>query len=192
MGALRIIGAAAGLASIFAQTAAADGYFLQGDAGSRTQSFIASGSHGSLNYGMNFSNYEDGRSGAVSLTYAFPLADDAVLKVGPSIGVEQKSDEENDLEAGFKLSLERYTATSFGSTYLLTDLSSVHQSWFLLGQVTFAPHNFGIELSRGGSDNYHETTLAFQKRLADSPFSLRIGYKLTSEEVFAGFSVNTF
>ena len=49
-----------------------------------------------------------------------------------------------------------------------------------------------MELSRGGSDSYRETTLAFQKRIADGPLSVRLGYKLTSDEVFAGFSINTF
>lgn len=186
------IGASAGLACFLAQAAAADGYFLQGDAGATTQSVVASGSRGSLSFGMNLVNYEDGRSGAISLTHALPLADVAVMKVGPSIGFEHKRDEGNDVQAGLKLSLERYTPTSFGSTYLLADANSVHQSWFLLGQVTFAPYNFGIELSRGGSDSYHETTLAFQKRIADRPLSVRLGYKLTSEEVFAGFSINTF
>ena len=189
---VRTVGAAAGLACLLAQAAAADGYFLQGDAGARTQSVVASASRGSLNYGMNLSNYEDGHSGAISLTYALPLADVAVMKVGPTIGFQHEQDKGDDVQAGLKLSLERYRPTSFGSTYLLADLSSVHQSWFLLGQMTFAPGNFGVELSRGGSDSYRETTLAFQKRIADGPLSVRLGYKLTSDEVFAGFSINTF
>jgi hypothetical protein len=184
--------AAAGLACLLGQTAAADGYFLQGDAGARTQSVVASASRGSLSYGLNLSNYEDGHSGAISLTYALPLADVAVMKLGPTVGFENEHDEGNDLQAGLKLSLERYRPTSFGSTYLLADLSSVHQSWFLLGQMTFAPGNVGVELSRGGSNSYRETTLAFQKRIADGPFSVRLGYKLTSDEIFAGFSINTF
>lgn len=189
---VRAIGATAGLACLLAQVAAADGYFLQGDAGARTQSVVASTSRGSLNYGLNLSNYEDGHSGAISLTYGLPLADVAVMKVGPTIGFQHEQDKGDDVQAGLKLSLERYRPTSFGSTYLLADLSSVHQSWFLLGQMTFAPGNFGVELSRGGSDSYRETTLAFQKRIADGPLSVRLGYKLTSDEVFAGFSINTF
>jgi hypothetical protein len=50
----------------------------------------------------------------------------------------------------------------------------------------------GIELSRGGSKTYHETTLALQKSLSGDPVSLRLGYKLSSDKVFAGFSINTF
>ena len=192
MAQVRTIASAAGLACLLGQTAAADGYFLQVYAGGRTQSVVASVSRSSLNYGLNFSNYEDGHSGAISLTYALPLADVAVMKVGPTIGFQHEQDEGNDVQVGLKLSLERYTPTSFGSTYLLADASSVLESWFLLGQLTFAPGNFGVELSRGGSDTYHETTLAFQKRIADGPLSVRLGYKLSSDEVFAGFSINTF
>lgn len=188
----RVMGATAGLACFLAQAAAAEGYFLQGDAGGRTQSVVVSASRGSLNYGLNLSNYEDGHSGAISLTYGLPLADVVVMKVGPTVGFQHEQDEGDDVQAGLKLSLERYSPTSFGSTYLLADVSSVHQSWFLLGQLTFAPANFGVELSRGGSDSYRETTLAFQKRIANGPLSVRLGYKLTSDEVFAGFSINTF
>lgn len=159
---VRAIGATAGLACLLAQAAAAEGYFLQGDPGARTQSVVASANRGSLNYGMNLSNYEDGHSGAISLTYGRSLADVAVVKVGPTIGFQHEQDKGDDVQAGLKLLLERYTPTSFGSIYLLADASSVHQSWFLLGQVTFAPGNFGVELSRGGSDSYRETTWPFK------------------------------
>ncbi|WP_410219369.1 hypothetical protein [Paracoccus sp. (in: a-proteobacteria)] len=186
------IGGAAGLACLLCQAAAADGYFLQGDAGTRTQSVVASASRGPLNYGFNISNYDEGHSSAISLTYTIPLAEVAVLKAGPTLGLQHEQDKGNDLQAGLKLSVERYMATGFGSTYALIDVSTVHHSWFLLGQMTLAPANIGVELSRGGSDSYHETTLALQKRVADGPFSIRVGYKLTSEELFAGFSINTF
>lgn len=192
MASVRVISSAAMLTCLLAHAAAADGFFLQGDAGSRTQSVVSAVTRGSLNYGFNVTNYEEGHSGAISLTYTVPLAEFAVMKIGPTAGIEYEEDEGHDEQAGLKLSLERYTPTPFGSTYFLADVSSVHRSWFLLGQMTFAPGNFGVELSRGGSDNYHETTLTLQKRLSDGPFSARVGYKLSSEEVFAGFSINTF
>ncbi|MBM3604869.1 MAG: hypothetical protein FJX25_08960 [Alphaproteobacteria bacterium] len=186
------IGSAAGLACFLCQAAAADGYFLQGDAGARTQSVVASASRGPLNYGLNVFNYDEGHSSAISFTYTMPLAEVAVLKAGPTLGLQQEQNEGNDLQAGLKLSVERYVPTDFGSTYALVDMSTVHESWFLLGQMTFASANIGVELSRGGSDSYHETTLALQKRIADGPYGIRIGYKLTSEELFAGFFTNTF
>ena len=90
------------------------------------------------------------------------------------------------------MALDRWNATSFGSTYFLGEASTPHHSWFLLSQITFASSGVGVELSRGGSDNYHETTIALQRKLGEGPVSLRIGYKLSSEELFAGFSINTF
>lgn len=180
------------LATGFLQAASADGYFLQTDVGGRSQSFVASTSRGPLSFGLNLSNYEDGRSGAISATYAFPVEGVATFKLGPTVGFKRDDDGTRDTKAGARLAVDRWTATSFGSAYALAEASTVHRSWFLLGQVTFAPANIGIELSRGGSDDYHETTLAVQKRLGDGPVSLRLGYKLSSEELFAGFSINTF
>lgn len=174
------------------QAAAADGYFLQADIGGRTQSAVATASQGALSYGMNLSNYEGGRSGAINATVAFPLEDVAVVRLGPAIGFKHDDDGDRDLEAGARMAVERWTGTAFGSTYVLAEASTVHRAWFLLGQVTFTPANIGIELSRGGSDDYHETTLAVQRRLGDGPVSLRLGYKLSSEELFAGLSINTF
>lgn len=172
--------------------AAADGAFLQTDVSGRTQSFVASVSRGDLSYGLNLSNYADGRSGAVNAAVAFPVEGVATVRLGPTIGFKRDDDGERDVEAGARMAIERWTATSFGSTYVLADASTVHRAWFLLGQVTFAPSNWGIELSRGGSDDYHETTLAVQRRIGDGPVSLRLGYKISSEELFAGFSINTF
>lgn len=180
------------LAVGFFQTAAADGYFLQTDVGGRTQSFVASTSRGPLSFGLNLSGYEDGHSGAISAMYALPVEAGATFKLGPTVGFKRNDDGERDTKTGVRLAVDRWTATSFGSAYALAEASTVHRSWFLLGQVTFAPANIGIELSRGGSDDYHETTLAMQRRIGDGPVSLRIGYKLSSEELFAGFSINTF
>ena len=49
-----------------------------------------------------------------------------------------------------------------------------------------------MELSRGGSDDYTETTLAVSRRIEGSPISLRAGWRFDGEEAFLGFSVNTF
>lgn len=181
-----------GLAWGLGGPAAADGEFLQADIGRRTQSAVATVVRGPFSYGLNFSKYEDGRSGAASVTYALPVNVPATLRLGPSLGFQDDKDEDREVTAGLRLVAERYVPTDFGSAYFLGDFSTVNRSWFLLGQVTYAPTSIGIELSRGGSENYHETTLAVQKRLSKGPVSLRLGYKLTSEEFFAGFSINTF
>lgn len=174
------------------QAAAADGYFLQTDIGAETQSLVATVSRGQLSFGMNLSDYDGGRSGAITGAYAFSLPGDFTLKAGPTFGFTRDDGEEWETELGARVAIDRWSATSFGSTYFLAEAGTPQRSWFLLSQITFAPANVGIELSRGGSDDYHETTLAVQRRFGDRPLSLRLGYKLSSEELFAGFSINTF
>lgn len=184
---------AIGVALGQALPAAADGEFLQADIGGDTQSAVATVVRGSVSYGLNFSKYEDGRSGAASVTYALPIDAPATLRLGPSLGFQDDDDDEGtEVTVGLRLVAERYVPADFGSAYLLGDFSTVNRSWFLLGQLTYAPGDIGIELSRGGSETYHETTLAVQKRLTGSPVSLRIGYRISSDELFAGFSINTF
>lgn len=188
---IRIIAGAIGLASL-AQPALADGFFLQADAGRETRSLVATEAKGPWNVGLNLSDYEGGSSVITSVTYAFPLGDVAVLKIGPSVGLLRESGAWGDPEPGVKLSLDRYAATSFGSVYGLAELNSIDAAWFLLAQLTLQELGLSFELSDGGSDSYRETTIAFQKKLSDGPASLRFGYKLRSEEVFIGFNINTF
>jgi len=178
--------------SLSSAPAVADGTFLQIDLGSETQSMVFALGRGKLNYGLNLSDYADGTSAAGSVTYTFPLQDIAILKAGPSLGFQREDGSWSDPELGAKLSLERYEPTSFGAIYGLAEVNSVDNAWFVLAQMTLDKPDLGIELSRGGSDNYHETTFAVQKQVEDSPLRLRVGYKLSSEELFVGFSLNTF
>jgi hypothetical protein len=180
------------IAAGLSQAASADGYFLQTDIGGQTQSIVASASRGQLSFSANLTDYDGGRSGAVSAAYAFSLPGSITVRAGPTIGFTDEDDEDQDTEVGARAAIDRWSATSFGATYFLAEASTPQHSWFLLSQVTFAPMNVGIELSRGGSEDYHETTLAVQRRIGDGPVSLRLGYKLTSEEIFAGFSINTY
>lgn len=180
------------LAAGMTHAAAADGYFLQADVGGQTQSLVGSAARGPLSFGANLTDHAGGRSGAITAAYAYALPGAATFKAGPILGFTRDDGEGTDVEAGARIAVERWSATSFGSTYWLVEASTPQRSWFLLGQVTFAPANIGIELSRGGSDTYHETTFAVQRRIGEGPVSLRLGYKLGSDEVFAGFSINTF
>lgn len=180
------------LSAGFSQAASADGYFLQTDIGGQTQSIVASASRGQFSFSANLTDYDGGRSGALSGAYAFSLPGSVTLRAGPTIGFIDEEGEDRDTEAGARVAIDRWSATSFGATYFLAEASTPRHSWFLLSQVTFAPMNVGIELSRGGSDDYYETTLAVQRRIGDGPVGLRLGYKLTSEELFAGISINTF
>ena len=189
--AIRLLAGSMGITCL-AQAATADGYFLQADAGRETRSLVATAATGPLNFGFNLSDYEEGRSASISFTYAFPLGDVAVLKFGPSIGVVRENATWQNPELGGKVSMERYAGTSFGSVFGLVEASSIDSAWFVLAQLTLQQPGLSFELSRGGSDSYRETTIAVQKKLSDWPMSLRFGYKLSSEEVFIGFNVNTF
>ncbi len=135
-----------------ALSAQADGYILQADAGKETQGLVAAYARGAVNYGFNFSEYEDGRSIVASVTYAFPLGDVATAKFGPSLGTQREVGGWSDAELGVKLSLERYTATSFGGVFTLAKLNTIDNAWFFLGQLSLDRSGYGIELSRGGSD----------------------------------------
>lgn len=174
------------------QPVLADGYFFQTDVGDETRSLVATASHRALNFGVNLSGYEGGHSAIVSTTYTFPMGNVAILKFGPSIGVLRENGAWESPELGAKLSLERYVGTSFGSVYGLAEANSIDNAWFLLAQLTLQDPGLSFELSRGGSDSYRETTVAFQKRLSEGPTSLRFGYKLSSDEFFIGFNINTF
>lgn len=178
--------------SCLAQSALADGYFLQADAGSETRSVVAAATTGPLNFGFNLSDYEGGLAVSTSFTYGLPLGEVAVLKIGPSIGVLRENGTWQNPELGAKLSLDRYAATSFGSVYGLAELNSIDTAWFFLAQLTLQQPGVSFELSRGGSDSYRETTVVVQKKLSDRQMSLRLGYKLSSKEVFIGFNINTF
>ncbi|MBB1492843.1 hypothetical protein H5395_15190 [Paracoccus sp. MC1854] len=184
--------AVAAIAVFCATPAAADGFFLQSDIGSDTQGGVVNVQRGNLSFGANFTRYEGGKELFTSVLHAVQLGDVAVLKYGPTVGKEWDDDGDDDVRLGGRVSIERYMPTSFGSAYGLINLATVNSSWFVLAQANIQALNGGVELSRGGSDNYHETTVAFRKGFGDSPFSLRAGYKFDSEEAFLGFSLNTF
>ncbi|MDS9470016.1 hypothetical protein RGQ15_20915 [Paracoccus sp. MBLB3053] len=172
--------------------AVADGFFLQSDIGSDTRGGVVALQRGPLTFGANSTDYEGGKELYASVTYALQLGNVGVLKFGPTMGKTWQDEGDDDVRTGGKVSIERYTPLEFGSVYGLVDLNSVNNSWFVLGQLNSNALNAGIDLSRGGSDNYTETTLAFRKGFRDSPFSLRAGYKFDSDEAFLGFSINTF
>jgi len=184
--------AVAAVAALCAGPVSAEGFFLQSDIGSDTQGGVVNVQRGNLSFGANFTWYEGGKELFTSVLHTLPWGNLAVLKFGPTVGKEWDDDGNDDVRLGGRLSIEKYQPTSFGSAYGLINLATVNSSWFVLAQANVLALNGGVELSRGGSDNYQETTVAFRKGFGESPFSLRAGYKFDSEEVFLGFSINTF
>lgn len=140
-----------------------------------------------LTYGGTFVETDDTVSLAARFTYAFAFGD-ATLKAGPEFEV---SLHEGDAEAGVILSLERWTATSFGSVYWLIESHSIDDAAFATVQFGFSD-SWGVELTHAWSNSYEETALIAQKRLADGPWSLRLGYHFSREEMSAGVSYNSY
>ena len=179
--------------SSLAPAAHADGEFLQIDRSETTATATLSIARGPLTFGANAVSYDGGRTYGTSVTYQLPFAEQfATLRLGPSLGYTKDDGEDGSFEAGLKLVAERYIPTDFGSVFLLADLNSIENSWFVLGQLGLSQPGLAIELSYGESDTYSDTSLAIAKRIGDTPASLRAGYKFDSEEVFVGLSINTF
>lgn len=174
-----------------AAPAAADATFLQLDAGRVNQGLVASVATGNLGFSLGVSRYVDGRSAVLAATYGFDLGDVGMLKIGPALLVRQDDAAPTESQIGARLSLERYVATEFGGIFGLAEIGSIDDSWFLLGNVTLHG-GLGIELSRGGSDTYTETTIALQQQLGNGPVRLRLGYRVEEQEVFIGVSYSTF
>lgn len=175
------------------QTARADGAFLQLDLSQSTSNATMSIARGPLTFGAGAVDYDGGRAYRVSATYKLPFGQDvATVKVGPSVGLVVADDAEDTVDLGLNLVAERYIPTDFGSVFLLADFDTNESAWFVLAQGTNARFGLSVELSHGESDNYAETSIALAKRLSDSPVSLRLGYRLKANEIFAGVSINTF
>lgn len=183
--------ALAATAPILPATALADGFFGQADLGHEASGGVLSVQRGSLTGTLNATRYEGGKELTASLLYSLPVTGFG-LKIGPTFGWQWSDGEDREAHGGARLVIDRYRPASFGSTFFLADLSSLNQSWFLLVQMNLDRPGLGIELSRGGSDSYHETTLAIRKDIADSPWALRAGYKFDTEAAFLGVSINTF
>jgi hypothetical protein len=173
--------------------ALADGEFLQLDLSAGTTVAVVSAQRGPLTFSLSYTEADGDRSGRIGATYELPLPTGEALptaRLGPALGLD--GPDLSDAEPGLSLVLDRYTATTWGSVYLLADLSTIDAAWFLLAQVGRPEAGLTAELSRGGSDDYTETTFALSRRLGDGPVSLRAGYRFEAEEVFVGLAVNTF
>lgn len=165
--------------------------FFAGRCRSIKPEFRCNHSCGPWGFSLNLSGYEDGRSADLGATYGIDLGGVATLKIGPALSFERNFVAGDEVQIGGRLSLERYAPTRFGSIYGLADISSINNSWFMLGQLTL-DRGLGFALSRGGSDSYTETTAAIQQQLGGGPVRLRLGYRFEDDEIFLGISVNTF
>ena len=170
----------------------ADGEFAQMDISRETTGIVLSFVRSDWTADVSFAEYPEGWTQALSLRRALPLDMPFTFKVGPTVARSyDRSTASTDVEAGLRVSAERYQPTNFGSIYLLADVSSVDATAFGLAQVGLS-NGFSIEVSSGRSDTYSETTVAVSQRVGDGPFAVRAGYRFDTDVAFIGFSINTF
>ena len=170
----------------------ADGSFFQLDLSGDNGPAVGTVQRGRFSYSALHTYYDGGATTSVSVLYALPEIGGATLRLGPSLARIDEDGVGSSIEPGVRATLDRYIATDFGGLYGLVELNSVDTSWFILGQAIHQRSGFGLEVSRGGSESYNDGTIAISKRIDDGPISLRGGWRFISDEVFIGFSVNTF
>ena len=170
-----------------ATTAEADGTFFQLDLASETSDVVFAGTRGKFSYGANYSSYDSGWNAGLQVTRDFVFPDVATVKVGPSLGIT----DDDDVDLGLKIIVERYAPTEFGFVFLSGQYNTIQNDWFALAQFGNGK-GVSIDLTAGGSDTYSEQSAALNYRLGTGPTSLRAGYRFDAQEVFVGFSVNTY
>lgn len=189
-------GALALMAPLFPAPARADGEYWGIDASEGTVGGVLSASRGVYTFGAGFTDYEDGVSAGLSLSRQIPwgaLPEGASLSAGAALGFN--FDEDGDLsetELGATANLQRYIGTDWGFVFLQANVNTISRAFFTQAQIGFDDPDISFSLSRGGSTEYQELTLAASKPLGDSPVSLRGGYRFFAHEWFVGVSVNTF
>jgi hypothetical protein len=182
--------------SLLPALAKADGEYWGIDASGSSVGGVLSASRGAYTFGAGFTDYEDGVSAGLSLSRQIPwetLPEGASLSAGVALGFN--FDEDGDLtetELGATANLQRYIGTDWGFVFLQANVSTISRAFFTQAQIGFDDPDISVGLSRGGSTEYQELTLAVSKPLGDSPVSLRGGYRFFAHDWFVGISVNTF
>jgi len=186
------IAIAAALAAGGAGRAPADGEFAQFDLSPDTFTGVLSAERGRFSLGTVYSDYEDGSDLNLTLSYALPLGDPqrpVTLRVGPALQYERLE----TWKAGVRVVAEHYRPTSFGSLFLLGEVSTIDRAYFGLASLGLRDPAVTVELThQGDDDGYRGSALAIVKPLAGTDLSLRAGYKFEAGEVFVGMSINTF
>lgn len=182
------------LASVLPPASAhADGEYWGIDVSESSRDGVLSATRGEFTFGANVTDYGDGVSAGLSLTRRIPLdfgIEGLTLSAGPAVGFG--GGDLSEVEFGVTASAQRFVPTDWGSYFLQASVGTIDRSYFFQAQTTFAGPDITMGLSQGGSTEYEETGLSISKRLGDGPVSLRAGYRFQAEELFVGFSVNTF
>jgi hypothetical protein len=171
----------------------ADGEYWSIDISQSSRNGVLSAARGELTFGASVTDYGDGVSAGLSLSRRIPTdlgIEGLTLSAGPALGLG--GGDLSELQLGLTASAQRYVVTDWGAYFLQASAGTIDRNFFLQAQATINGPDLTIALSRGGSTEYDETTLSISRPMGDGPVSLRAGYRFQAEEVFIGFSVNTF
>ena len=158
---------------------------------------VLSASRGELSFGATVTDYDGGVSAGLSLSRSLPYTfgvEGLQLSAGAGLGFSYDDDENgfSDPKVGLSAGVQRYRPTEFGSIFWQVSLSTIAQARFTQLQVGFDEPGLSLAISYGASTEYEETSISVSKRVGESPVSLRVGWRVNAEEVFVGFTVNTF
>ncbi|EYD76381.1 hypothetical protein Rumeso_02045 [Rubellimicrobium mesophilum DSM 19309] len=150
-------------------------------------------SRGNWNFGAGYTVYGDGVSASLSLTRTLPWTfgvEGLSMSAGPALGFG--GGDLSEVELGLNVGIQRYIAFDWGAVFLQASAGTNRKNYFTQAQLTLADPGLTFAISRGASLDYEETSLSVSKQLGDGPVSIRAGYRFNADEVFVGFSVNTF
>lgn len=173
--------------------ALADGEYWSVDVSKTTNSGVLAAQRGLWNFGTDYTDYGEGVSAAVSLTRQLPFdlgVEGLVLSAGPALGFG--GGDLSRVEPGVNLGAIRYIPKDWGAVFLQVSGGTNRQNYFSQAQLTLSDPGVTFSIARGASLDYAETSLSVSKEIGDGPVSLRAGYRFVTDEVFVGFSVNTF
>ncbi|TNC66574.1 hypothetical protein [Rubellimicrobium roseum] len=171
----------------------ADGEFWGVDVSDSTNGGVLAATRGALNFGAGYTDYGDGVSASLSLTRRLPFdfgVQGLTLTAGPALGFG--GGDLSEVALGLNLGTSRYIPFDWGAVFLQASGGTNRRNFFLQAQLTLSDPGLTFSVSRGGSLDYDETSVAVSRSLGDGPVSLRAGYRFIAEDIFVGFSVNTF
>lgn len=171
--------------------ARADGTFFQLDRSRTATSGVLAVQRGRVQFALSRSDWNGGFHWVGRVLWRFPVRIGSV-PVTFSVGPAAQYSHPSTWQGGLAFVAESYNPTSWGSLYLLSDLSTIDRGYFFMAQFN---HRSGVSLELaavGNNAHYTDKTVTLDYRFPDTPYSLRLGRKLQTRETYIGFSINTF
>lgn len=189
---LRLLAIAASFGLAGTSSVLADGEFVQFDFAPGASTVVGSVVRGPIGVALGWSEYDSGSAFSANATYSFglpALGDGALLRVGPSVRLDQ----DKELDLGAKVVFERWSPTKWGGLFFLADYNTIQNEYLVLGELSHGLSGLNASFAAQGGDNgFRENTLVLGYLIPESCVRLRLGYRFEAQQVLIGFSVNTF